>query len=153
MIRTLLTASMLLALSACAVFESPEPSTSVRVRPLPTPSQPEIIATEVSEISSFVPTRGEEAVYDLNESISFQVRTTQGGYLTLTAYGPDNVASVFAQGVFIEGGVDTTFPTAESGVSYDLAPPRGLHRVVATLSSDPAGTAVLDSAETTFFIR
>jgi hypothetical protein len=151
MMRPLLTALTLLALSACAVYTTPEPSTSVQVRPIP--SQPEITVTDVSEISTFAPTRGEQAVYDLSESISFQVRTTQGGYLTLTAYGPDNVASVFAQGVFVEGGVDTVLPTPESGVSYDLAPPRGLHRVTATLSSDPAGTAVLDTAETTFYIQ
>lgn len=151
MIRPLLAALTALALSACAVYTNPEPSTAVQVRP--TPSQPEIVATAVPEISTFAPTRGEQAVYNLGESISFQVSTTQGGYLTLTAYGPDNVASVFAQGVFVEGGVETVLPTAESGVSYDLGPPRGLQRVTATLSTDPAGTAVLDTAETTFYIQ
>lgn len=153
MIRTLLTASTLLALSACAVYVTPEPSTSVRVRPLPTPSQPEIVVTDVAEISSFAPTQGDGAVYDLDESIEFRVRTTQSGYLTLTAYGPDGTASVFAQGIFVPSETETVLPTAESGVTFDLAPPRGLQRVTATLSSDPAGASVLDSAETTFYIR
>ncbi len=151
MMRPLLVTLTLLVLSACAVYNTPEPSSSVKVRP--TPSQSEIVVTAVPEIITFAPTRGEQAAYDLGESISFRVRTTQDGYLTLTAYGPDNVASGFAQGAFVEGGVDTVLPTAESGVSYDLAPPRGLQRVSATLSSDPAGTAVLDTAETTFYIQ
>lgn len=142
---------MPLALSGCAVYTTPEPSTSVQVSPIP--SQPEITVAEVSEISSFVPTRGEQSVYNLNESISFQVSTTQGGYLTLTAYGPDNVATILAQGVFVEGGVETVLPAAGSGITYTLTPPRGLQRVTATLSSDPTGTVALDTAETTFFIQ
>jgi hypothetical protein len=153
MMKSLITAAALLALSACAVYVTPEPSTSVRVRPLPTPSQPEIVVTDVAEISSFAPTRGERAIYDLGESIEFRVRTTQSGYLTLTAYGPDGTASVFAQGVFVHSGTETVLPTPESGVTYDLAPPRGLQRVTATLSSDPGGASVLDTAETSFYIR
>jgi hypothetical protein len=151
MIRPLLSSLALLGLSACAVHTTPKPSNSGQVRP--TPSQPEIVVTAVPEIIVFAPTRGEQSVYTLNESIRFQVRTTQGGYLTLTAYGPDNVVSVFAQGVFVEGNVDTVLPTAESGVRYDLAPPRGLQRVTATLSSDPSGVTTLDTAASTFYIQ
>ncbi len=140
------------ALSACAFYVSPEPSTSVRVRPIPTPSQPEIVATETADISEFVSTRGEGSVYDLGETISFRVQTTTGGYLTLTSYGSDGAASVLAQDVYIQGGVATDLPTPESGVAYTLAPPRGLQRVSATLSSDPGGS-VQDTAETTFYIQ
>lgn len=143
-----------LSLSACAVYVTPEPapSTSVRVRPLPN-TQPEIVVTDVSEISTFVPTRGEESVYSLDESISFRVLTTEDGYLTLTSYGPDGVAAVFAQGIYVQGGVETYLPSAESGVTYDLGPPRGLQRVTATLSSDPGGSGAQDTAETTFYIQ
>lgn len=154
MTRFLFAILIALSLSACAVYVTPEPapSTSVRVRPLPN-TQPEIAVTDVSQISTFVPTRGERSVYGLDESISFRVLTTGDGYLTLTAYGPDGVASVFAQGIYVEGGVVTYLPSAESGVSYDLGPPRGLQRVTATLSSDPGGSAVQDIAETTFYIQ
>lgn len=150
----LLAATLLgVLLSACAVYVTPEPSTSVRVRPIPTPSRPEIVVTDLSEISEFTPTRGERAVYNLGEEISFRVRTGADGYLTLTVYGPDGAASVLAQGVYVRGGVDTYLPTPESGVTYTLAPPRGLQRVSATLSSSPGSADVQDTAETSFYIQ
>lgn len=140
------------SLSACAFYVTPEPSTSVRVRPIPTPSQPKIIATEAAEISEFVSARGEGSVYNLGETVSFQVRTTTGGYLTLTAYGAGGESSVLAQSVYLQGGVSTSLPTAESGVTYTLAPPRGLQRVTATLSTNPGGS-IQDTAETSFYIQ
>lgn len=155
MIRLFLTAALAASLSACAFYVTPQPSTSVRVRPIPSPSKPEVVVTPeviTSEISAFAPTRGEGSVYNLGESISFEVRTSGSGYLTLTAYGPDGTASVLSQGMYVPGG--TSFlPTAESGVSYDLAPPRGLHRVTATFSSDASGSITQDTAETTFYIQ
>ncbi len=152
MIRFFLTAALAASLSACAFYVTPQPSTSVRVRPLPSPSKPDVVVNNVSEISAFAPTRGEGSVYNLGESISFEVRTSGSGYLTLTAYGPDGTASVLSQGMFVPGG--TSFlPTAESGVSYDLAPPRGLHRVTASFSSDASGSVTQDTAETTFYIQ
>ncbi len=152
MTKLLLTAALAASLSACAFYVTPQPSTSVRVRPIPSPSEPDVVVTNVSEISAFAPTRGEGSVYNLGESISFEVRTGGSGYLTLTAYGPDGTASVLSQGMYVPGG--TSFlPTAESGVSYDLAPPRGLHRVTATFSSDASGSVTQDTAETTFYIQ
>lgn len=152
MTRLFLTVALAASLSACAFYVTPQPSTSVRVRPIPSPSKPDIVVTDVSEISAFAPTRGEGSVYNLGESISFEVRTSGSGYLTLTAYGPDGTASVLSQGMYVPGG--TSFlPTAESGVSYDLAPPRGLHRVTATFSSDASGSVTQDTAETTFYIQ
>lgn len=152
MTRLFLTAALAASLSACAFYVTPQPSTSVRVRPIPSPSKPDVVVTNVSEISAFAPTRGEGSVYNLGESISFEVRTSGSGYLTLTAYGPDGTASVLSQGMYVPGG--TSFlPTAESGVSYDLAPPRGLHRVTASFSSDASGSVTQDTAETTFYIQ
>lgn len=150
--RLFLAAALAATLSACAFYVTPQPSTSVRVRPIPSPSKPDVVVTNVSEISTFAPTRGEGSVYNLGESISFEVRTSGSGYLTLTAYGPDGTASVLSQGMYVPGG--TSFlPTAESGVSYDLAPPRGLHRVTASFSSDASGSVTQDTAETTFYIQ
>lgn len=153
MTRPTLTAALALVLSACAIYVDPKPSASVQVRPIPSPSQPEIVVTDASEISEFAPTRGEGSIYNLGESISFQVRTSGSGYLTLTAYGPDGTASVFGQGIYVPGGPLTYLPTPESGVTYDLAPPRGLQRVTATFSSDASGSATQDTAETTFYIQ
>lgn len=142
----------ILMLGACAFYVTPKPSATVQVRPIPNVSRPEIVATDLVEISEFAPTRGAGSVYSLGESISFQIRTSRGGYLTLTAYGPDGTASVLSQGMYVPAG--TSFlPTAESGVTYDLAPPRGLHRVTASFSSNAAGSVTRDTAETTFYVQ
>lgn len=144
-------------LSSCAFYVTPEP-TSVRVRPIPTRppqeivvSEPEVIVSDLAEITSFTPDRGAGAVYGLGEEISFTLQTSSGGYVTLTSYGPDGAASVFAQNMYVPAG-SVTLPTPESGVRYTLAPPRGLQRVVASFSSSTSGAAVA-TAETTFYIQ
>ena len=150
--RLFLVFTLAWTLGACTFYVAPEPGASVRVRPVPeTRSQPEIIVTEAPVITDFAPTRGAGSVYGLGEAISFRVRSTESGYATLTATGPDGVASVFAQGVYLQGGTDVYLPTPAEGVSYTLAPPRGLQRVTLTLTSDTSGTS--DSAETTFYIQ
>lgn len=143
-------------LSGCAFYVTPDPSPPVRVRPVPSSpdiviSEPEVIPSALPTITSFTPTRGNGSVYNLGEDITFQLQTTGGGYVTLTSYGPDGAASVFAQSLYVPAG-GVTLPTAQSGVRYTLAPPRGLQRVTATLSST-SNAASQDSAETTFYIQ
>lgn len=151
MFRPVLVILLMTTLSSCVFYVKPEPNRSVRVRPAPTVSDPEIIITDAGQITAFAPARGAGTAYSLNESISFHLQTDQSGYVTLTAYGPDGVASVFAQDVYVPGG-EISLPTPESGVSYQLAPPRGLQRVTATFSSTPNGP-VQDTAETIFYIQ
>ena len=153
--RPFLILTLGLTLSACTFYVDPAPGASVRVRPVPEvrsrPSIPEIIVTEAPVITDFAPTRGAGSVYELGEAISFRVRSTESGYATLTATGPDGNTSVFAQGVYLQGGADVYLPTPAEGVSYTLAPPRGLQRVTLSLTDDASGTS--DAAETTFYIQ
>lgn len=144
------------SLSACAFYVTPDPSPPVRVRPIPSSpdiviSEPEVVPNNLPAITSFAPGRGNGSVYALGEAITFQFQTTIGGYVTLTSYGPDGVASVFAQNMYVPAGV-VTLPTSESGVTYTLAPPRGLQRVTASFASS-SNSSVQDSAETTFYIQ
>lgn len=139
-------------LGSCTFYVNPEPSTSVQVRPVPEArvSQPEIIVTDAPVISDFAPTRGAGSVYGLGESISFRVRSTQSGYATLTATGPDGVASVVDRSIYIQGGADVYLPTPGARSEYILAPPRGLQRVTLSFSGDTSGRA---TAETSFYIQ
>jgi hypothetical protein len=142
-------------LSACAFYVSPDPA-PIRVRPLPSSpdivvSEPEVLPSDLPSVTLFSPGRGEGSVYNLGEEITFELSTTRSGYVTLTSYGPDGAASVFAQNIYVPGGL-VTLPTAESQVSYTLAPPRGLQRVTASFSSSTSNYAQ-DTAETTFYIQ
>ncbi len=148
----LLALTLSVALSACTFYVNPRPGTSVTVRPLPSAPAPDIVVTQTPVVTDFAPTRGEGSVYALGESISFQVRTTESGYVTLTATGPDGSASVFAQNVYVAGGVDTTMPTPEERVTYTLAPPRGLQQVTLSFSSTSGGLGDT-TAETSFYIE
>ena len=140
------------ALGACTFYVNPRPGASVTVRPLPSAPAPDIVVTEALAVTDFAPTRGEDSVYALGESISFQLRTTGSGYVTLTATGPDGSSSVFAQNVYVAGGTDTVLPTPQERVTYTLTPPRGLQRV--TLSFSSTANSVGDTtAETSFYIQ
>lgn len=151
--RSFLALTLTLALGACTFYVSPRPGASVQVTPLPGTSQPDIVVTETSLVSEFAPTRGAGSVYNLGESISFRVRATRSGYATLTATGPDGVASVFARGVYIQGGTDVLLPTPQERATYTLTPPRGLQRVTLTFSQNATSTLGDDTAETTFYIQ
>ena len=150
--QLLLALTLSATLGACTFYVNPRPGTSVTVQPLPGSPPPEVVVTDTPVVAEFAPTRGAGSVYALGETISFRVRTTQSGFVTLTATGPDGAASVLAQSVYVAGGTETTFPTPGERVTYTLAPPRGLQRVTLSFSSLPGGTADT-SAETTFYIE
>lgn len=100
--RTLLAALTLLALSACAVYTTPEPSTSVQVRPIP--SQPQITVTDGLQ-NQFVDApdpvgtganltytstllneaRSDEAVTDHNITFTYGVQTGLAATFDITA--------------------------------------------------------------------
>ncbi len=148
----LLVLTLSLTLGACTFYVSPRPGASVTVRPLPSAPAPEVIVTESAVVTEFAPTRGEGSVYALGDSISFRLRTTGSGYVTLTATGPDGSSSVFAQNIYVAGGTDTVLPTPQERVTYTLTPPRGLQRV--TLSFSGASGSLGDTAaETSFYIE
>ena len=148
----LLVLTLSAALGACTFYVNPRPGASVTVRPLPSAPAPDIVVTETAVVTDFAPTRGEGSVYALGESISFRLRTTGSGYVTLTATGPDGSSSVIAQNVYVAGGADTTLPTPEERVTYTLTPPRGLQRVTVSFSS-AANSIGNTTAETSFYIE
>ena len=148
----LLVLTLSTALGACTFYVNPRPGASVTVRPLPGAPAPDIVVTETPVVTEFEPTRGEGSVYALGESISFRLRTTGSGYVTLTATGPDGSSSVFAQNVYVAGGTDTTLPTPQERVTYTLTPPRGLQRVTLSFSST-SGSLGDTTAETSFYIE
>lgn len=148
----LLVLTLSTALGACTFYVNPRPGASVTVRPLPSAPAPDIVVTETAVVTDFAPTRGEGSVYALGDSISFRLRTTGSGYVTLTATGPDGSSSVFAQNVYVAGGADTVLPTPQERVTYTLTPPRGLQRVTASFSSTSGGFGDT-TAETSFYIE
>ena len=148
----LLVLTLSVTLGACTFYVNPRPGASVTVRPLPSAPAPDIVVTETPVVTEFEPTRGEGSVYALGDSISFRLRTTGSGYVTLTATGPDGSSSVFAQNVYVAGGTDTTLPTPQERVTYTLTPPRGLQRVTLSFSS-ASGSLGDTTAETSFYIE
>lgn len=79
-------------------------------------------------ISSFTPDKGEGREYRVGESISFRVGVREAGYLTLIAMNPDGSANVLTQNAYIPQGT-TVFPRPQDGVTYNVAPQRGIQRV------------------------
>lgn len=85
-------------------------------------------------ITVFEPTRGRGAIYGLNESIAFRVRSGQSGYITLTAIDPTGEVYPIIRNVYVRAGETRTIPNSVDGVTFTLTPPRGLHRVRASFT-------------------
>lgn len=94
-------------------------------------------------ITRFAPTKGVGASYVIGEAVSFSVSTRTPGYLTLLALNPDGSANVLAQNVYVGAGT-TVFPRPQDGVTYNVAPQRGLQLVRAVfLRVRPSADLVL----------
>ena len=83
-------------LSACTVTFTPaDVSVSGRVR----------FGIQLSDVvTTFEPTRGRGAIYGLNESISFRLRSAQSGYITLTAIDPTGEVYPIIRNVYVRAG-------------------------------------------------
>lgn len=162
-----LAAVLAVALSACTVY----------VRPgAPGPTAAGVPLDHV--ITTFQPTRGNGAVYSLGDTIQFLIRTSDTGYVTLSAMDPDGRIYVFARNIYVTAYHMVILPTPDMRVSFSAAPPTGFHRIRATFTSGPTdpnrvryagrygisawtaaidldirGYPVRDVAETTLFIR
>ena len=156
-------------LSACTIYVSPD-GTSV---------SPGLGAQEYDDvITAFEPDRGDGASYSVGDDISFRVRTTRDGYLTLTSLNPDGSIDVFGRNIFVQGGRTNLIPSSDSRVSYQVGGPRGLNRVRAsftpretdtervvyrgrsgedvwtqTIDADIRSYEVRDVARTSFYVR
>lgn len=89
-------------------------------------------------ITYFQPDRGEGSTYLTGERVYFRIRTTQDGYITLTAIDSDGYIDSFIRNVFVRGGVTTTIPAPNARYEFIVAPPRGIQTVRATFT--PART-------------
>jgi len=120
-------AALGLLLSACTITITPAPNIEI---------------TLSDEILEFHPSRGAGATYYVGDNIEFRLRTRRAGYVTLTAIDPDGVVYELSRNVRVPGG--TVFlPTREQRVVYTAAPPRGVHRIRATFTTQPtSGTVV-----------
>ncbi len=120
-------AAAIVLLSACTVTISPMPGLQI---------------TLSDSITEFRPTRGHGATYFVGDVIEFELNTRQAGYVTLSTIDPNGTVEVFARNVRVPGG-RVFLPTREQRVTFNAAPPRGLHRVRATFTTEPtSGTVV-----------
>lgn len=110
-----LVAILALLVSACTIYVRPGTVEGVDV--------------ELNDvILDFQPTRGEGATYYVGEEIEFAIRTTQPGYVTLSAIDPDGAVYVFSRNIQVGTG-QTILPLPSQRVAFSAAPPRGFHRV------------------------
>lgn len=79
-------------------------------------------------IAGLSPDRGEGSTYVTGEEVRIRVTTRAAGYVTLVALQSNGYASTLAQNVYVGAGT-TTFPRAQDGQVYNVAPPRGVQRV------------------------
>lgn len=111
-----------LILSACTIY----------VRPYwPADSGVELSGV----IQDFRPTRGAGATYFVGETIEFAIRTSSSGFVTLTAIDPDGSVYVLSRNIAVSAG-RTILPTLDQRETYSAGPPRGLHRVRASFTSN-----------------
>ncbi len=116
-----------LLLSACTITITPSPGVQI---------------TLSDEIVDFRPTLGVGSTYRVGDRIEFLLNTRRPGYVTLTAIDPDGTVYLLSRNVPVPGGA-VILPTREQRVVYNAAPPRGLHRVRASFTTQPtSGTVV-----------
>ena len=167
--RSVLYLMLVAALSACTVYVTPDGN---------------VVGggfggLETEEvITEFQPDRGDGATYDIGDDITFRVRTTRDGYLTLSSLNPDGNVDVFGRNIFVRAGRTTLIPGLDSRVAYQVGGPSGLNRVRAsftpretdtgrvtysgrngqdiwtqTIESDISDYDVRDVAQTSFYAR
>ena len=119
--RCLAGATLVFALAACTITFEPatDPPPRVTTRPAYT------------VLEQFVPDRGVNSTYRIGDPIGFRVRTTQDGFITLTAIDPDGSVYVFARNIAVRGGRTTVIDGLGPRQRFVLTAPEGLHRVVA----------------------
>ena len=104
---------------------------TVVIEPVPGAWAPGTTFTRSSTIRQFMPDLGHHATYRVSDTISFLVRTTESGYLTLTAIDPDGSVYVFARNVPVRGGRLEVIDGPGPRQRFVIEPPTGPHRVTA----------------------
>lgn len=112
-LSALLLGGLALGLSACTVTVRPNTG---------------LAGSSNNLISTFVPTKGEGATYVVGEAVQFRLTTRDAGYATLLALNPDGSANVLTRNAYVSAGT-SVFPRPQDGVTYNVAPQRGLQKV------------------------
>lgn len=79
-------------------------------------------------IADLRPDRGEGSTYAVGEAVHIRVTTRAPGYVTLIALQSNGYAGTLVRNAYVNAGT-TIFPRAQDGVTYNVAPPRGLQRI------------------------
>ena len=127
--RFLAGAALVLALAACTITFEPFDAATPQVTTRPT----------YDVLQRFEPERGVNSRYRIGEQIGFRVRTSEDGYVTLTAIDPDGSVYVFARNIAVRGGRTTVIDGLGPRQRFVITAPEGLHRVVAHFT--PRATA------------
>lgn len=113
--RALVLAALALGLSACTLTTSSRPNLGLQ-------------GTNGNLIASLRPDRGEGSTYAVGEALRVVLTTRTPGYVTLVGLQSNGYADVLIRNAYVNAGT-TVFPRAQDGVSYNVAPPRGLQRI------------------------
>ncbi len=120
--RILAAFTAVLLLAGCAVIVEP---LDVRVAP------PRVTIQDVALITHFEPERGRTSAYSIGDPIAFRVRTTEDGFVTLTAIDPNGEVYVFARNIRVRGGRTEIIRGISPRERFVVTGPEGLHRVTA----------------------
>jgi hypothetical protein len=123
-VRATLLAFVVLLLGACTITF--EPVVEVRTRP------PH--AAPSALIERFEPNRGIGATYYVGDPISFRIRTSVDGFVTLTAIDPDGSVYVFARNIPVRGGRNEVIAGLSRRLTFVVDPPAGRHFVRASFT-------------------
>lgn len=125
---------LMITLAACTVTTSFDTSLQGRVR-FDTPVRSEALITE------FRPTRGTGGIYSIGDEISFVVRATRPGYLTLSYLDSSGRTATFARNIRIGTG-RTVISGPDDQHWFSVAPPRGIMQIRATFTANRTNESV-----------
>lgn len=119
---------LLLVLSACTVTTRLDGTLSGRVR-FDTPVRADTVITE------FRPTKGTGSIYRVGEPISFTIRSSSSGYVTLSYLDSHGNHATFARNIYIHAG-RSTISGPDPRHHFTVAEPRGIMQIRASFTSD-----------------
>lgn len=134
-LRFLVTGMLLsFVLAACTITTSIEGNLQGRVR-FDTPVRSEQVITE------FRPTRGTGSLYEIGDEISFVLRTTRPGYVTLSYLDSAGRTATFARNIPVGTG-RTVLSGPDARHWFQVAPPRGIMQIRATFTANRTNESV-----------
>ncbi len=125
---TLISLGLLLVLSACTVTTRLDGQLTGRVR-FDTPVRADQLITE------FTPTRGTGAIYEVGDDISFTIRSSRSGYVTLSYLDSHGNFGTFARNLRVHAG-RSTISGPDGNHRFTVAGPRGIMQIRASFTSD-----------------